>query len=286
MVISKTAGNANMNAPIPLVSPATKDVAIVVPVYNQIAYTRQCIEGLLSSEARQAELIVVDNGSTDGTAEYLRQLAGVRNIRNTQNRGVACAWNQGVNACTTAWVVILNNDTVLPIGWLHGLLTAAAEYDYDVISPSLREGQLDYPVESYAERFVTAMGEVFRPGVADGACFAVHRRVFDHIGGFDERFRYAQFEDVDFFLRAGQACFQLGITGRSFIHHYSSVTQRALQDSGLAGDYEVVNRAYFRQKWDLRQPKRFWLRWKRKGMEWYWARRERYRYGYTLKEST
>lgn len=261
-----------------------RDVAVVVPVFNQIAYTRQCLAGLLASDAAQSSLIVVDNGSTDGTEEYVRSLPVVRVIRNAQNRGVACAWNQGIDVAAASWVVILNNDTVLPPGWLRGLLTAALEHGYDVVSPSLREGNLDYPVEAYAKRFVAAMGGVVRADVADGACFAVHRRVFDRIGGFDERFRIAQFEDVDFFLRARQAGFRLGTTGRSFIHHYSSITQRALQDSGLARGYEAANRSYFRRKWGLTQPKRFWLRWKRKGNEWYCSWRERRRYGFSLKE--
>ena len=112
----------------------------------------------------------------------------------------------------------------------------------------------------------------------------VRRCVFEKVGLFDETFRIGQFEDADFFLRARRAGFRLATTGRAFIHHFGSVTQKALRSAGSPRPYEAENRAYFRQKWSLG-----WWRRRRRRMvatvqaAW-WRGRERWRSGHTLNE--
>jgi GT2 family glycosyltransferase len=87
-----------------------------------------------------------------------------------------------------------------------------------------------------------------------GVCFAVRSTVFESIGNFDENFRVGQFEDTDFFRRAHNAGFSSATIGASFIHHFSSITQKALKRTPI-GSYESENRAYFRKKWNL-----YWLK--------------------------
>jgi GT2 family glycosyltransferase len=124
-----------------------------------------------------------------------------------------------------------------------------------------------------------------RDGVADGICFAVRRRVFERIGFFDENFRIGQFEDTDFFRRAGEAGFRLGTTGASFLHHFGSVTQDAIRERRPGRPYESENRAYFRRKWKLSRRRRLLERWRAKGRAFLWRWAERLRHGRTLKES-
>src|SRR5579883_3442320 len=107
-------------------------VDVVIPVFNQLAFTRQCLESLQRHTVLAVRVIVVDNGSTDGTAEYLRGCSHIKLIRNSENLGCAAAWNQGVKAAVAQWVVILNNDVVLTPGWLEGLL-GAAETGLDIV---------------------------------------------------------------------------------------------------------------------------------------------------------
>jgi GT2 family glycosyltransferase len=242
------------------------------------------LASLRQSAGLRARVVVIDNGSTDGTAEYLSGCAEVSVIRNLENRGCAVAWNQGVKATTAEWVVVLNNDVLVTKGWLEGLLGSAVTADLDVVTPAMREGLLNYELEPYAQEFVRTAGGAIRLGVADGVCFMVRRRVFEKIGLFDENFRIGVFEDTDFFERARQAGFKLGSTGRSFIHHFGSVTQKAIRLKNSCGEYEQENRIYFRKKWRLSQIQRWISRFKRKTRAALWSLRERRQFGHTLRE--
>lgn len=233
--------------------------AVVIPVLNQLAYTQQCLRCLGSDLAAGVQVIVIDNGSTDGTAEWLRTQENIVVVSNAENRGCAAAWNQGCVAAAGAdWIVVLNNDVLLPAGWLEALVGAADELGLDVISPAMREREQNYDFAGYATEFIAGMKSVLRKGVAHGVCFAVRRQVFAKIGQFDENFRIGQFEDSDFFRRAKLAGFKLGITGACFIHHFGSVTQDALRSGPKVRPYEAENRAYFRMKWKIGWWRRRW----------------------------
>jgi N-acetylglucosaminyl-diphospho-decaprenol L-rhamnosyltransferase len=259
-------------------------VEIVIPVFNQLGCTQICLDSLRRDPTMNPGIVVVDNGSSDGTAEYLAESRGLTVISNSRNRGCAAAWNQGVRACIAEWIVVLNNDVVVTPGWLEGLLDAAEFEGLDIVTPAIREGLLNYDLDSYAREFVANASGAMRYGVADGVCFMVRRRVFERIGLFDETFRVGVFEDTDFFERARAAGFKLGMTGRSFIHHFGSVTQKCIRDANLYGPYEEENRIYFRKKWGLTQFKRWIKRFQRKRRTARWSAQERRQFGHTLYE--
>lgn len=264
--------------------PAARRVSIVMPVFNQLEYTRGCVESLQPDLAAGVELIIVDNGSQDGTREYLNTLQGVTVIHNEVNRGCAGGWNQGVKAGTREWIVVLNNDVLLGAGWLDALVQFAESSGCGVVTPAIREGALNYAFQDYATEFVARMKSVKRIGVANGICFMVARGVFDSVGLFDERFRIGQYEDADFFQRAKNAGFKLGTTGSAFIHHFGSITQKAIQKTAERQSYEAENRAYFRAKWHLSRPRRWCVRLKRYSHSLVWKTAERLRYGHSLHE--
>lgn len=268
----------------PSASGGKATVEIIIPVYNQVEYTRKCLESLRQTTRTAASVIVIDNGSTDGTPEYLANLPALTVIRNEKNRGCAAAWNQGIAASTGEWVVVLNNDVVLTPGWLDGLLAAAVEIGLDIVSPALREGPLNYELEAYAREFVRSTGGATRPGVAHGVCFLVRRRVFESVGLFDENFRIGQFEDADFFHRARQAGFALGATGQSFVHHFGSVTQNYVRQQLPLEAYEDWNRAYYRSKWTLGWHQRCLTRWKARAQVAWWRAWELHLCGHSLAE--
>ena len=259
------------------------DVSIVIPVLNQLYYTRLCLESLRTTLPADSEIIVVDNGSSDGTAEYLSGCPDIRVITNKENQGCAAAWNHGVKASHAQWIAILNNDIILSTNWLDGLLDFAREKNADIVSPAFREGEYNYDIRGYAEDYVRRMHSVSRMAVAQGVCFMVHRRVFDAIGLFDENFKIGQFEDADFFRRARQAGFSLGTTGRSFIHHFGSVTQKSVR-GGTVWPYERENRAYYRRKHGLTAWKRIIERRRGKLRALWWRISEKTLHGHTLTE--
>lgn len=259
--------------------------ALVIPVLNQLAYTQGCLRCLEADIAAGVQVVVIDNGSTDGTKEWLAAQPSITVLRNDENRGCAAAWNQGVAAAGTAdWIVILNNDVLLPRGWLAALLGAADEHGLDVVCSAMRERDLNYEFADYARDFMQRMRGVVRRGGTQGVGFAVRRAVFAQIGGFDEAFRIGQYEDGDFFRRAGLAGFQLGSTGACFLHHFGSITQNALSDSAGLRPYEADNRAYYRKKWKLGWVRRRWEKSTTGLRTWWWRWTELRRYGHTLHE--
>ena len=274
-------------APIPELSGPAERVAVVLPVFNQLEYTRGCLQSLAPNLAGGVELIVVDNGSTDGTGTYLSSFAGARVVRNETNLGCARAWNQGVHLSTREWTVIMNNDVVVAPGSLEALLEFGGETGTDIVAPALREGPLNYAFQEYAADFMRRMGRVQRLGEAHGICFMVRRRVFEAVGSFDENFRIGQFEDVDFFRRAQLAGVKLAITGGAFLHHFGSITQEAIRQAKPAaaeGSYYAENRAYYLRKWGGSRWQRLAQRWQRKTRNWRQRAGERLRHGHSLHE--
>jgi len=258
-------------------------VSIVIPLYNQLAYTKECLLSLAITTPQNIEIILVDNASSDGTGDYLSTLSDVTIISNAENLGCSGAWNQGARAASGEWIMILNNDVLLSPDWLEGLLEAAVRHELDIVTPAIREGQHNYDIQKYALELTTRMGNVVRKGKANGICFMVNRRVFDAIGGFDENFRIGQYEDTDFFLRASRAGFRLGTVGSSFLHHFGSVTQKSIK-AKTARPYAIENKAYFIRKWNMPWWKRALIRNNDKLINRIQSQLEKKLYGHSLME--
>jgi N-acetylglucosaminyl-diphospho-decaprenol L-rhamnosyltransferase len=127
------------------------------------------------------------------------------------------------------------------------------------------------------------MGRRRRQGLAFGVCFMVRRRVFDAIGVFDTQLGQAGYEDEDFFRRARTAGFRLATTGRAYLHHFGSVTQKSVKAAlGKEQSARLGNRDYFRQKHGLNWLRRRTDRLQGKVRSAFWRWNERRRGGFTL----
>ena len=120
----------------------------------------------------------------------------------------------------------MNNDVLVPPGCIGGLVGFAEEEKFDIVSPAMCEGELDYDLQKHAAEFMFRMSAVCRRDLAHGVCFMVHRRVFDAIGYFDSDPKLGGYEDDEYFRRARHAGFRLATTGRALLHHFGSVTQK------------------------------------------------------------
>ena len=201
-------------------------IAIVIPVFNQLNDTSQCVASLNRVGVADVQNIIVNNASTDGTAEFPAAHPEIRVVSNETNIGCGPAWTQGARLSSTEWTVVLNNDVLIPAGCLEGLINSAVDNKYDVVCPAMREDEADYDWQSHAAEFMKKMKDVRREDIAHGVCFMVHRKVFETIGYFNN---FGGYEDDDFFRRARQAGFRLAITGRAFLHHFDSVTQKGMK---------------------------------------------------------
>jgi len=106
---------------------SSPDVSIVIPVYNKLALTKVCVDSIHAVAVNNSfEIIVVDNGSSDGTAEWLdeqEQLGRLRRVNNPENLGFAQGCNLGAAASSGRYVLFLNNDMEVLPGWLEPMAT-------------------------------------------------------------------------------------------------------------------------------------------------------------------
>ncbi len=221
-------------------------VSVVVVSWDGLDQLTRCLPSLMASlrlVPGESEVFVVDNGSSDGTAEYVAATyPSVRLIRNSANRGFGAANNQAFARASGRFIATLNNDTVVDERWLVELL-AAIEPDAAVGSVSAQMRFLDWP-----EVINTTGIEVDRLGIARdrldgepvsasettptevfGACAgaAVYRaELLEGLRGFDESF-FAYYEDVDLAWRARRAGWRCRYVPTAVVfHEYSATTRR------------------------------------------------------------
>jgi len=210
--------------------------SIVIVTHNQLGYTKMCLDSIRFLTDEPYELIVVDNGSTDGTLEYLRACGDVKLIENTDNRGFPAAANQGILAGRGRQTLLLNNDVIVTTGWLRRMLVALrSDPSIGVVGPcsnavgSTQQVEIGYGdltsldgwAWDYGRRHDGQREEAER---VVGFCLLFLRELVDRIGVLDERFGIGNFEDDDFCLRAGQAGYRTVIARDAFIHHFGHRT--------------------------------------------------------------
>jgi GT2 family glycosyltransferase len=215
------------------------EVSVVIVSWNGRRYLDECLNAVAAQEGVEAETVLVDNASTDGTTEYVREtFPWVRTVTLATNRGFAGGNNAGVRAATGRLVAFLNNDTIAAPGWLralragldeaHGfaLATSRIVYAHDSgVIDSAGDGMLRWggaykrlhgaPVAAAGES-----GEVF--GVCGAAC-VMSRAVFDELGGFDEDFVNSH-EDVDLSYRARLRGYRCRYVADAVVRHHGSAT--------------------------------------------------------------
>ena len=113
-------------APIAFLPTATPVVSVVIPVHDRLLYTLQCLQSVATHRiVAPHEIIVVDDGSTDGTAAALDRIRGLRRVSLDANLGFTRACNRGAEAAAGEFLLFLNNDTVTQPGWLDAMVDVA-----------------------------------------------------------------------------------------------------------------------------------------------------------------
>jgi N-acetylglucosaminyl-diphospho-decaprenol L-rhamnosyltransferase len=223
------------------------DYSLTFACYNAVHYTKMCIDSMLKHGTPLECLVVVDNGSSDETREYLRTqpLGGL--IENKRNLGCGVAWNQGVLTQQAEWSIIMNNDVLVSPQWIESLIGTAQRRGLKIISPAMIEGVNDYDFDAFAPVAADKMQDALRPGLAHAVCLAVHESVWMEIGYFQAQPSLWGFEDTLFFHAARKAGIPMAITGASWLHHFGSVTQSEMKrERGLKEKQGLGNRYNYR----------------------------------------
>ncbi|MBX3620371.1 MAG: glycosyltransferase family 2 protein [Rhizobacter sp.] len=253
---------------------------VVIPVLNQLHYTRQCVASLRAAGVPAEAILVIDNASTDDTAAWLAQTPDARSVHNDVNLGCGGAWTQGCYLAEGDWVVLLNNDVLAGPNAIDAMLDAAERHGLDVVSPALLEGPDDYDFAAFAPAYCEQMKDELRRGWFHGVCFAIRRSVFHRIGYPDtDRLMWGH-EDKEYLVRCLRAGIPVGTVGGSVFHHFGSITQAAMkreQNIKKLGDHRHAYRRMGMGWWERRRFKR------RQGRESTdWAHAEGARHGITL----
>jgi len=233
--------------------------AITFACYNALNYTKLCIDSMVKSGTPLERLVIVDNGSHDGTQEYLQNLSVGRKIFNTQNLGCGVAWNQGALALQAEWTIIMNNDVIVSPLWIEKLIGAAIKLGVKLASPALIEGALDYDFIQFESSASKMMELVNRPNQQHAVCLAVHSSVWQEIGYFAAVPKLLGFEDTLFFNEAKKSKISGALVGASWLHHFGSITQslikveRGLSKKAGLGDrhnFKLLQQSWFERKFN------------------------------------
>jgi len=211
---------------------------IIVPVWNQPEFTRECIEHVMENTAFPYRLILVDNASAAETRDYLEGLKDKKNvdialIKNKENLGFIKAVNQGLKISDAPYVCVLNNDTLPASGWLSELVEFAEKHsDVGLLNP-LCGGhiQRNMTVNEYAS-FISASNKnkYMEMNQCQGFAMLIKRDLIEKIGRLDEKFGMGGFDDTDYSMRAHLAGYRSVCVYSSYVYHREHVSFDSMGD--------------------------------------------------------
>jgi len=232
--------------------------SIIIPNYNGLSVLKPCVESIIRHVHTPYEVIVVDNGSRDGSAEYCLNQR-LRVISLPDNRGFPAACNLGMLAAIGDELLLLNNDTLMTRGALDNMLRCLySRDDIGIVGPMSNYAsgrqQIQEPftsVDEMAARWnVPDSGKWQEVQRIVGLCFLFRRVLMERIGLLDERFSPGHYEDDDYCYRARQAGYRLMIAGDSFVFHHGSASFQK-EGSELMQRLIELNRQKFVDKWGV-----------------------------------
>lgn len=238
--------------------------SIVIPVYGQLEHTLRCLRALAGQPPRVPfEVIVVDDGSPDDSADVLPAITGLRYHRRAENGGFIAACNDGAALARGEYLVFLNNDTVPQPGWLDALLRTFAEHP----GTGLVGAQLLYPDGRLQEAggvvrsdgSADKLGRLAAPAYPDfayvrrvdycsGAAIALPRDEFKANGGFDARYAPAFYEDTDLAMSVQARGLKVLCQPASRVVHVEGATAGTDTRHG-AKAYQERNQHIFFERW-------------------------------------
>ncbi|WP_159807586.1 glycosyltransferase [Cellulomonas citrea] len=259
-----TTMGSSTSADEPLAFPAVDRpaVSVIIPVHGQWAYTQQCLRSLMDTTGDDVEIVVVDDASPDESLAELRRVPGVQVVALEVNRGFIGACNAGIAASRGELVVLLNNDTQVRTGWLDAMREAIADPTVGLVG-----AQLVYPDGRLQEAGgiiwsdgsgwnYGRLGNPEDPAVTyprdvdycSGAAIMLRRDFLVGLGGLDERYAPAYYDDADLAFAVRAAGLRVRYEPRAVVVHHEGVSHGTDLGSGVKAR-QVVNREVFARKW-------------------------------------
>lgn len=206
-------------------------VSVIVPVYNGEKYLAEAIESIIKQNYQPLEIIIVDDGSTDKTAEIARQFQEVAHYVYQKNSGPSTARNRGIKLAKGELIAFLDADDL----WVEGILPKQIDYLQNNSQVEIVKGRLQNLVTEIDPKTKVLRKKLGKPCVSVHIGSAVYRKsVFEKIGLFDENLRHS--EDVDFLVRIRENQLNLAVIDAVFLlyrRHKNSLTSQY--------DHETLN---------------------------------------------
>jgi GT2 family glycosyltransferase len=250
-----------------LVINKTPLISVVVLCYNNLEYTKECLKYYDTlTKYPNNELIIVDNMSTDGSREYLKDYFqtkknNIRLVLNCKNYGFSGGNNTGLELCRGDYIVMLNNDTCPLDQWLYQLVRPLIQdKTIGLISPLTNEignegkfflnfnntEDLRLKIMEYNNK--NNLGRLYVSNVAF-FCVAMSKEIYNQVGKMDSNYGVGWFEDDDYCYRVKQKGYKIGIQKDSFIYHKGSATMNIIPDNKK--ELFERNKKYYENKFSI-----------------------------------
>lgn len=247
------------------ISKVQPKVSVIVLTYNNLDLTKACLHSIEKhSHYYNMELILVDNASSDDTPQYLTEYAKLHNnvivCLNQDNLGFSAGNNVGLKIATGDYIVILNNDTYVTDGWLHGLIRGLRRNPkLGLVGPVTNnignEAKININYSNMDEMVIASrawtrshVGQTYPARAAAFFCVMFSRVVYEKVGLMEEAFGIGFFEDDDYCNRVREANYEVAIVEDVFVHHHLSASFNKLKAEKKQELFEK-NKAIYEAKW-------------------------------------
>ena len=235
---------------------------IIMLSFNTLDFTKQAVQSIREYTSCPYKLIVVDQGSRDGTQDWLHQQPDILSIHNPRNYGFPLGNNLAIELVETPYTVIANSDIIVTPGWLCDLIeTAESDPKIGIVGPITnyvsgpqRDPNAHYDNMAQMQNYAGHIQKRYAPRLKPFPrtvffCTLIRSELFQKIGLLDEAFGLGNFEDDDFCLRTAKAGYKAVIDRWVFIHHFGHASfQKNRIDFAKT---MKTNKAYFLKKWGI-----------------------------------
>ncbi len=249
-------------------------VSVIVLSYKDFEITRNCLESIINrSFYPNIELIVVDNFTSKKLQIKLKKYAKNKNIKlilNDKNYGFGIGNNIGMKNSTGDYIILLNNDTLVTPGWISRLIYHVSKKQIGLVGPVTNsignESKINIKynyrnqqdIENKSLHYTSShWGEFLYLDRIAAFCWILKKDIYKKIGGFDERFFPAFFEDDDYCIRIKKAGYKIICAEDVFIHHFLGLSTKSNEDI-TKNQFFIENKKRFEEKWRFKwQPHKY-----------------------------